>query len=371
MKIIQVVTYHSKDGAFGGPTRVAEAQCKALAKLGHEVVLLAASPVEHVQKKDVDGYTLILAPAKRLHKSLGFAGVYAPNLNRELKRELSNADVAHIHLARDLVTLPAARAVIRSRVPLFLQTHGMVDKSQKLLSKPLDLLWTLPVIKRAKLVLTLTDQEDSDIAGLVSDAKIERINNGVEVKPLPAYANRPNKVVFLSRLQQRKRPVAFVEMARALAVTHPQLTFEIAGSDEGELEVILQTIERLQLGDRVRVLGGIEPSQTDAFLEEAKVMVLPSFGEIFPMVLLEAFRAGTPAVVTDSLGIVGDCIKFGLAEVTSGDPLEMAKAVSRILDDQKIAEGLRQRSLTFLEKNLNIEDVARQLELSYKSWAQD
>jgi glycosyltransferase involved in cell wall biosynthesis len=234
----------------------------------------------------------------------------------------------------------------------------MVDKSQKLLSKPLDFLWTLPVIKRARLVLTLTDQEDSDILALVPGSKIERINNGVEIKTPPAYANRPNKVVFLSRLQQRKRPVVFVQMAEIVLRKHPEVEFEIAGSDEGELEAVREAVLQLGLKRQVKILGAINPEKTDSFLESARVMVLPSVGEIFPMVLLESFRAGTPSVVTESLGIVTDCISFALAEVTTGDAQSLASAVCKILEDDSLAEQLRENSKAYLELNLDIKKVA-------------
>ena len=57
-------------------------------------------------------------------------------------------------------------------------------------------------------------------------------------------------------------------------------------------------LRRLAAGaPRVRFLGRVEPDRVRRLLREARALVVPSAGfEVFPLVLLEAFREGTPVI---------------------------------------------------------------------------
>ena len=368
MKILQVVTYKSDDGAFGGPTRVAEAQCEALAALGHEVTLIAAAPVSQRQESLVDGYKLILLPAKTISKSLGFAGMFAKGMFKELLSLRKNVDVAHVHLARDLVSLPAAVMQIIFQNSLFVQTHGMIDKSKQLLAKPLDFLFTTRVLSQSKKVFTLTDLEDSEIKNLSTGARVQRVKNGVALKSRSwTESGSRDYVLFLARLHKRKRPVAFVEMAELILNQRPDTKFLVAGPDEGELEKTLSEINRLHLAKNVEVIGPVKPADTNSVLAKAKVFVLPSFGEIFPMTVIEAFNVSTPTVVTSDLGIAQACRDYKAALVTDGTPTQLAQAVLALLEDPVLNEQVVAGGHRYLENELDIAHVAKFLAAEYLS----
>lgn len=366
MKILQVLTYLSPDGAYGGPARVALAQSDALARLGHEVTLVNAAPVAAVtQGRSEDGVRLMSYPSRRL-PGLGFAGLTAPAMVRALRGLVRHIDVAHVHLSRDLVSLPAAAAAHRAGVPFFAQTHGMIDPSEKLLSKPLDLLGTRPLLRSAAAVLVLTDEEEGQIHAVAPQARIQRVRNGLRLGDLPAYADRSGPVLFLSRLQERKRPVAFVEAAAVIAAANPDVTFVLAGPHEGEGPAVEAAIARSGYSDRIRWIGPVDMADTDELLRSAKAFVLPSVNEVFPMALVEAFRAGTPAVMTESLGIAQDVLRYGAGLVTDGSVPEVADAISRVLKDITVAEDLRSGAWNYLRSELDIDKVARGLVESYE-----
>lgn len=365
MRIAQVVTYVSEDGAFGGPVSVAMTQCASLAARGHDVSLFAASDIPAPLSSDTDGFRLRLFPARRVARGLGFAGMYAPGLSEALRAEAHKLDVAHVHLARDLVTLPAARSLCRASVPYVAQPHGMIDASKNPLARPVDAFFTKPALRSAHRVLTLTDQERSDIRSVMPAALIEEVKNGVQITPPAKYGRRSDEVLFLARLHPRKRPMAFVEMASVIADARPRATFTIAGPDEGEGDRVRQAIASSRHADRIRMIGPVRPADTRSLIARAAAYVLPSFGEVFPMTILEAFQAGTPVVATDSLGIAGACTRYGAALVTDGSPAALAAAVTRILDDPLLAQQLLDGADRYLHAELDIEDVADQLEATY------
>jgi glycosyltransferase involved in cell wall biosynthesis len=361
MRIAHVVTYISPDGAFGGPVRVALGQAAALAARGHEVTVFAASPDESPRAVEIDGYRLRTFPARRVHRKLGFAGMYAPGLTNALNAELPGLDVVHIHLARDLVTLPAARATRKAGVRLVVQPHGMIDRSTNPLAGPIDAWEVRAALTDAAVVLALTDKETRDIARISPKAHLQKIRNGIKLNDVPSLAGRKAAVLFLARLHQRKRPLTFVDMASDLINQELDAQFILAGPDEGEGERVRSAIESSNAGGRIRWIGAVDPSATHALLMDASVFVLPSVGEVFPMSILEAFAAGTPVVTTSSLGIASKCEEYGAALVTDGSSEQLALAVRRVLTEPALAQALQRGALEYMKNELNIELVVDQL----------
>ncbi len=370
MKILHVVTYVSPDGAFGGPTRVALGQAAALAERGHDVSVYAGAPRKLAETAVVDGFTLRTFPAYRVAPTGGFAMLAAPAMLRALRQNVEDFDVAHVHLARDLVTLPALHTIRTTQIPYVAQTHGMIDQSEHLLSRPLDAFLTRPLLRHATSVLTLTDRERIDIQTVEPRAHTRMISNGVkvpDVQELSAMTDREKRVLFLARLAPRKRPLAFVEMAKLLETELPDYEFVIAGPDEGEGSKVREAISASGMASRLRWIGSVEPGETQRLLSSAQVYVLPSLNEVFPMSILEAFRAGTPVVTTDSLGLADRCTEFGAAVVTDASPRQLAEAVMAIVRDHTTASDLRLGGLALLNEQLDIDTVAEELESAYKN----
>lgn len=59
------------------------------------------------------------------------SGITSAALLNTARRMMRGADLVHVHLMRDLVTLPAALLALATRTPLVVQTHGMIDPTEK------------------------------------------------------------------------------------------------------------------------------------------------------------------------------------------------------------------------------------------------
>lgn len=360
-----MVTYISPDGAFGGPVRVALGQAAELAARGHQVTVYAGSPPSLAASTLEGGFTLRTFPARRIAPFGGFAALAAPTLRRALDRDLSDIDVVHVHMARDLVTIPAALKVRARQIPYVLQPHGMIDASSNPIAGPLDALATRRLLRDAQAVLTLTEQESKDILGIERRARVTPIRNGIHFDHQPSYEGRDSTVLFLARLASRKRPVAFVEMAIQLRELLPDTRFVLAGPDEGEGPAVVAAIASSGMADRIEWIGPVEPSATDALIASARAFVLPSFNEIFPMSLLEAFRAGTPVVTTSSLGIADAAAGYSAAIITNGSASELAQGVLEVMTDDTVPSTLRAGAERYLRAELGISAVVADLEGVY------
>lgn len=189
MRVLHAVTLHSPTHAFGGPVRVALNLAKGLRSRGHQAALLALGDgFEGPWPTEVEGVPAQLYRARRL-LPLGFSGMTSPTLLARAGKLVRDADVVHVHLARDLVTLPVALAALRAGKPLVLQTHGMVDPSEKLLAKVLDAVAVRRVLRSAGAVLYLTPHERTGLDAVVGPPGLPRtvrLVNGT-----PAQDERP------------------------------------------------------------------------------------------------------------------------------------------------------------------------------------
>lgn len=362
-----MTTLVSPDGAFGGPVRVAVNQTVALRARGHDAVLVAGArghadgPPERV-----DGAPAHLFPAQHLLPSTGFSGVVSPLLLRWLSTALATADVVHVHLGRDLVTLPAAWLARRSGVPYVVQTHGMVVPTRNPLAGPLDALLTRRLLRGAAAVLCLTELERTQVQSLVAEPlPLEVLGNGVPVaEDVPPLAFPP-EVLFCSRLHPRKRPLLFAEAARDLLRSGVDASFVLVGPDEGEGAAVSRVVAEVGDEDRLRWEGPLEPALTLDRMRRSGLFVLPSVDEPMGMAVVEAMSVGRPVVVTSSCGLAPMVTQTGCGIVVDESPEGLRDGIASVLSDRA---GLQRRSplaLRAARERYGMEPVAQRLEELY------
>ncbi|WP_206120044.1 glycosyltransferase [Cellulomonas sp. HD19AZ1] len=332
LRVLHVVTLHTPENAFGGPTRVALNLARGLNARGGRARLVALADGFDDLPDAVEDVPARLYRRRRLAPALEVSGITSLALGADLPRLVRRADVVHVHLMRDLVTLPAAAVALAAGAPLVVQTHGMVDPSSKPLARFFDALVVRRVLRRADVLLHLTDEERDDVRATARTAlpHARRLVNGVELQPRRPLPQAP-RVLYLARLQDRKRPEDFVRCMPAVLAQHPGARFVLAGSDSGALARTLAVADELGVRDSLDVLGGLPHDEALAELARASVYVLPSVGETFPVSVLEAMACGVPAVVTSSNGLAPDVAEAGAGAVGDDVPT-LAAAVARLLD---------------------------------------
>lgn len=138
--------------------------------------------------------------------------------------------------------------------------------------------------------------------------------------------------------------LAFGEARRAV----PDLTLDLVGDGplRGELEALAASLD---LGESVRFRGRVDGAARE--MERAAVVVVPSLGEGFGMVALEAAERGRP-VVASAVGGLPEIVDGGRTGVLvpPGDPERLADALVELVRDPERAAGMgraaRERALT-------------------------
>lgn len=364
MKILHVATFLSEDGAYGGPISVAIEQMRELARLGHEVHFVAGW----------DGRGRLSIPGVHVHlfrargvKGLRFSGLVAPRLLAHIAARGRSFDVAHIHLGRDLVTGPTARALLILGVPLVTQTHGMVRADSRVLARVFDLFLTRTALRKAQARLILTPDESQSlrsVAGVLDNTMLRnaiRQDSGRRAKPMP---DTPT-ILFLARLHPRKRVMAFAHMARILHERGITAEYKIVGPDEGDLPELTRFMQ-----DHPWISmyydGPAEPGTAIKHFETADVYVLPSVGEVYPMTVIEAVASRVPVVMTEESGMAPDIANAGAGIVTGTTPGDLALGVERIVSEPGLRKSIEVGQAAAMIELFNITGIARELENVYE-----
>lgn len=114
----------------------------------------------------------------------------------------------------------------------------------------------------------------------------------------------------------------------------PEFTYLIAGGgDEAEFSRIKELVKELELNDKVRMLGKILDYELANLYSSADVFIMPSTGEGFGIVFLEALANGLPVIAGNKDGSTDPLVdgKMGIL-VDPENPDQIMKALSDVLD---------------------------------------
>ncbi len=164
----------------------------------------------------------------------------------------------------------------------------------------------------------------------------EIVHYGIAAGPEPEpYVGESPRFLCIGRLIPIKGHVVLLRAFRHVLDERPDVTLEIAG--RGVLEHGLKDLCReLGLDDAVRFLGHVTPVQRA--VENSMAVVVPSLGEGFGMVALEAMERARP-VIAAAIGGLEDLVRDGETGllVQPGDAESLAEAMLALAADPALA----------------------------------
>lgn len=165
-----------------------------------------------------------------------------------------------------------------------------------------------PKIEDAEFVVAITDYCGAQLRRWIDPAhwsKIRVVRCAVEdelfdeARPID---NECRKVVCVGRLTAQKGQLLLLEAMRRLVTDGVDLKLVLAGDGEMRAQ-IEQTIAEYGLEAHVEITGWIDAQEVTRLLLDSRGMVLPSFAEGLPVVIMEAFALQRPVLSTYIAGI--------------------------------------------------------------------
>ena len=371
MKVGIVVPYSWS--FWGAVVEHAELQAAALRRLGHDVRL--------VMGNDPPGsFTRVLHPRLGRHGEpppevipIGRSVIVPANgtlpniilsprsvfrMRRVLERE--RFDVIHIH--EPMTPTPAVAALAFAQCPLVTTSHASGELSWLKLAKPV---WGF-LLDRVDHRIAVSEPARKSAARYFP-GDYELIPNGVLVPDEADPGSREERIVFIGRQEPRK---GLQVLLRAWPEIHRRTgtRLRVIGADPLAVRLLFA---RLRVRDEgVDVLGFLSQDDLTDELLRAKALVAPSLGgESFGMVLTRAFACATPVVASDISGYRGVMEPEAGRLVPPDDPGALADAVTGLLADEPVREGLGRAARVIAEERYSWDTIARRLSEIYEALA--
>jgi glycosyltransferase involved in cell wall biosynthesis len=188
------------------------------------------------------------------------------------------------------------------------------------------------------------------------------------------YSPRPSQekalsVLFASRLLEAKGIYELVEAARVVKTKLPGTRIWIAGEpDNGNpTSVREEDLEAWKKEGVVELLGHQDP--IDDWIARSAVVVLPSYREGLPKILLEASSMEKPVVATDVPGCreVVSHGETGLL-VKVRDSLSLAEAMLKLLQDENLRQKMGQAGRKKIMADFSADKVIRETMEVYRGF---
>jgi phosphatidylinositol alpha-mannosyltransferase len=325
-----------------------------LSARGHEVLVLAAGPVGRPiagvePTRENPGTPAERADVRLVGSSIRvpFNGSLAPvcvQLQgvRAVRKALLEfqPDVVHVH--EPFVPGVSLSAVWFARAPVVATFHAYCPPSLDACLHSLVTQCLRPIRRRVTAQLSVSQAAASCAASKVGGA-VHVVPNGVDIETFararPASLTPGRTLLFVGRLDRRKGFDVAVRGFARLCDRYDDLVLLVAGAGpcQGEVDAVPQAVRR-----RILMLGDVDEGQLPSIYAAADVFIAPAVGgESFGTVLLEAMAAGRPIVATDIAGY-REVVRADVDALVVGprDPLALADAIGRILDDAALASRL-------------------------------
>ncbi len=250
-----------------------------------------------------------------------------------LVRRLRRAEVRHLHAHFGTnSTTVALLAHVLGGPPYSFTVHGPeeFDRPESLSLRE--------KIERAAFVAAVSEFGRSQLFRWCDPShwcKVQVVRCGVDAAFLQAGATPippTNRLVCVGRLCEQKGQLRLLEALRQLASSG--VPFEMVLAGDGPMRVEAErAIARLGLGRQVQITGWISNATVRKHILDARALVLPSFAEGLPVVIMEALALGRP-VVSSSVAGIPELVENGVNGwlVAAGSVEALTAALRQVLE---------------------------------------
>jgi glycosyltransferase involved in cell wall biosynthesis len=137
----------------------------------------------------------------------------------------------------------------------------------------------------------------------------------------------------------------------------------------GAIELYRRKAENLELLSRVDFPGWVDQRRACALLTASDVLVLPSYDEGLPLVILEALTAGVP-VVCSPVGAIPEVLEDGKSAffVEPGDIQGLADALVKLSGEPALRERLAAEGRALYDREFSLEVFAARVVEIYRKY---
>jgi glycosyltransferase involved in cell wall biosynthesis len=219
-------------------------------------------------------------------------------------------------------------------------------------------------------------QNRSDLNYLINKAKLKKKKteiirgSGVDLKSLK-FSKIPKKeptIVMASRIIADKGIFEYIKSIQYLKKNNFKGKFYLVGDIDYKNPSAIK-VSTINYWHKKKIITYVKhQKKISTFLKKSTIVVLPSYREGFPKILMEAAACGRPVVTTNVPGCKDAIIKniTGVL-VPPKNHILLAKAIKNLCDNRKKLESIGKAARKHALKNFDINNVVSQHLYIYKT----
>lgn len=228
--------------------------------------------------------------------------------------------------------------------------------------------WTRAMIRSAgrwsaRIIFLSALQRDAFLTVFPAE-KMVVVSNPVNCWPyqllLKDWQPDPRQVLYLGWIIPAKGVYDLLDAVPAILREFPDARFVFAGPKE--VEQLRALVAQRGLDRSVDVPGWVQGFDKLRLLRTSRLLILPSYTEGVPNVILEAMASRLP-IVTTPVGGIPSAVTDGVSclMVKPGDVEGIAAAICALLRDDQKCQQLAEAAYRDVSGNYELETIARQL----------
>lgn len=272
----------------------------------------------------------------------------------------------HVHFANPAATV-AMIAAASGKIEFSVSVHGpdvFYEAAGNLLEEK---------VRRAKFVRCISHYCRSQLMRLTPFAdwdKLHIVRCGIDVelfRPRPDPGNGVMQIVCVGRLVPAKAQHLLLQACKTLRDRGHKFHLTLIGDGDDRESLKMRALEWC-LSDCITFTLGVTPEQVNDHLERADIMVLPSFAEGLPVVLMEAMAKEVPCVSSRIMGIpeLIEHEQNGLLTAPS-DLEDLVAQIERLLVDPELRARLGRCAREKVAGEFRVEQTAERMEALFAS----
>ena len=241
-------------------------------------------------------------------------------------------DIVHIHMAEKGSTYRKGfvaklskkfnnKVIIHLHAGPFMAWFNKVKEKDKIKIKK--------IFSYADKILVLGNYWKDEMSKIVAKDKMQVLYNGVECPKNNNYKENSKNIVYFGVMRKEK---GIYDLLNAIKLINDDLDKNVRvllyGNDlEGNIK---ETIDSLELNDRVKMMGWISNQNVKKELEKAMIDILPSYYEGLSMTIIEGMASGVP-IITTNISTMPEILGDYKYMIDAGDVEKLSKYILELV----------------------------------------
>lgn len=335
-----------------------------LNKKGHKITILTKGNIYKTQEEVIDDISIFKVPIIPIYPfHIATHGFF---INKLLKKIEPDIDLLHLHSP----VVPK----IKLKIPIITTVHTLYKNDTSKIqykgfraflerAQSLYLFQTeMHTLNQSKIITSVSRKLIGEINEYgYKKNNIYLLGNGVDIKKFYPTKNEYSNgkyILYVGRIGFRKGIFDYLKCAEIIINKYQDIKFYIVGKGV-LLSKVKKTIKNHKLKDNIILLGYANEKRLIELYRNAYLLLILSYYEGLPNVLLESMSCGVPSVATN-VGGIPDVISHGQNGLLCkpGDPEHFAEEVSKLIEDEDLRNVMSKNARDTIEKKFSWDKIS-------------